>query len=205
MRSRTGAWPHHANRTSISAAIKIAVTFRTAPVFVLFMLATMKNIRKFAVLTTVMLCALCGPASANQDELRLVGRVFVSVDDKVVDLCLPHPDALVDTAELILRRSGVTVTESIAMATHILNLGALGWARRVDGIDTGTCDTALVVSLFRYSIAPEGHTAKISAYGTTLLQSGYAKPEMQAQLRHSVAEAVTELANEILKARQVGE
>ena len=168
------------------------------------MLAAMKNIRAFAALSTIVLCALCGPASANQDELRLVARVFVSVDDKVVDLCLPHPDALVDTAELILRRSGVTVTESIAMATHILNLGALGWTRRIEGIDTGTCDTALDINLFRYATAPEGHTAKISAYGTTTLQSGYVKSEMQAQLRHSVAEAVTELANEILKARQAG-
>lgn len=165
----------------------------------------MKQIQKFAALSMIVLCALGGPASANQDELRLVGSVFVDVDDKVVDLCLPHPKALVDTAELILRRSGIAVSESVAATTHILNFGALGWARRIDGVDTGTCDTALDISLFRYATAPEGHTVKISAYGTTMLQSGYVKPEMQAQLRHSVAEAVTELANEILKARQAGD
>ncbi len=179
-----------------------AVTFGAATAAFLATLPSMTHLRKLAALTTILLCALCGTASANQDELRLVGRVFVNVDDKVVDLCLPHPKALKDAAELILRRSGVGVSETLPTATHVLNLGALGWARRIDGVDTGTCDTALDVSLFRYAGAPEGHTAKITAYGTTMLQSGYSKPDMQAQLRDSVSEAVTELANEILKAHQ---
>ncbi len=179
-----------------------AVTFCTAVLEILDKFAAMKHIHTLVALSTVLLCALCGAASANQDELRLVSRVYVDVEDKVVDRCLPHPKALKDTAELILRRSGIAVSETLDAATHVLNVGALGWARRYEGVDSGLCDSALDVSLFRFATAPEGHTAKINAYGTTMLQSGYEKPAMQAQLRYSVSEAVTELANEILKSRQ---
>ena len=179
------------------------MTFSTAVAAVFDTLSGMTYLRKLVGLTTIWLCALCGTASANQDELRLVGSVFVNVEDKVVDGCLPHPKALKDTAELILRRSGIAVSDSLSSATSVLNLGALGWARRVEGVVTDTCDAALDVSLFRYAAAPEGHVAKITGYGSTLLQSGFAKPEMQAQLRNSVSEAVTEIANEILKTRQV--
>jgi len=180
------------------------VIFSTVALAFLATLAAMTHLHKLVALSTVLLCALCGTASANQDELRLVERVFVNVEDKVVDGCLPHPRALKDTAELILRRSGITVSDDVSASTNVLNLGALGWARRVEGVVTDTCDAALDVSLFRYVAAPEGHVAKISAYGSTLLQSGFAKPDMQAQLRNSVTEAVTEIANEILKARQSG-
>jgi hypothetical protein len=168
-------------------------------------MADMTQLHKLAALTTMLLWAPCGTALANQDEMRLVGTVFVNVEDKVTDGCLPQPKALKDAAELILRRSGVLVSDELSGATNVLNLGALGWARRIEGVVTDTCDAVLDVSLFRYANAPEGHVAKITAYGSTLLQSGFTKPDMQVQLRNSVSEAVTEIANEILKARQAGD
>ena len=64
----------------------------------------------------------------------------------------------------------------------------------------GKCHVSLGITLYRWALLAEGHTDRVTAYFSASVSTSR-KPEMQAQLRESVSEIVTDLANEILKAR----
>jgi hypothetical protein len=135
---------------------------------------------------------------AYQDffELRLVRDIYVFLEDGVSDGCLSNPNALKVEAELVLRRSGIVLSNPTETEHHGLEIRPLGYE-----LGTGACVVRLDVSLRRTSRAPEGHPVIIDAYKNGELLSSDTKPGMQEGLRAAVSEIVSDLANEILKAR----
>ena len=129
----------------------------------------------------------------SADELRLVRAISVGNWDLVKDGCLSNRNALQVEAELILRRSGMSMDVE---PQYWLVIEARGYADRA-----GSCVVVLRVNLYRFVEAPEGHLARINAYENGHLFSGVTKAEMQERLRTKVSEFVSDLANEILKAR----
>ncbi len=125
--------------------------------------------------------------------------IRVSIQDEVEDGCLSNPNTLKVEAELILRKSGFTVEDTPRQ--YELRILAQGWETKLSGGQaTGTCMATLNVDLERFALVPEGHVAKTVAYhhGGLLF---VVKAKMQAQLRTWVSQIVSDLANEILKAR----
>jgi hypothetical protein len=135
-------------------------------------------------------------AYQSEKELRLVRDISVFIEEEVTDGCLSNPDALKVEAELILRRSGVKVSNRGPFGeNYMLQINALGWEQN------GRCVTTLSLELWRFAKPPEGHSALIIAYDQSALLAGYGKTEMQDRLRNAVSEFVSDLANEILKAQ----
>jgi hypothetical protein len=130
----------------------------------------------------------------DEDELALVESVAVYVDDGVKDGCLPQPNVLKIEAELILRRSAVEVAPGAAAA--VIEIVVTG-AEHI----TNWCAVGLRVELYRHARQMEGHSALVVSYRDSGL-AGAPKSRMQAHLRERVSLYVTDLANEILKARQ---
>lgn len=134
-------------------------------------------------------------------QLRYVEEVFVFVHDAVEGGCLPRPNTLKVEAELILRRSGIKVLEEATQRSHTLQIGPIG------GPTTSyanACFGALQIKLFRAERLRDGTVGlvKASDWVSAHIQP---KPVFEQQLRETVNEAVTGLANEILKARQNAE
>ncbi|WP_119462927.1 hypothetical protein [Rhodospirillaceae bacterium SYSU D60014] len=153
------------------------------------------------------LLALNAPALAegsyqDGDELRLVRLIYVYVADKVKDGCLPRPESLKAEAELILRRSGIPLTQApqqvSAGAGYGLSITPLGYA--MGEPLNNLCVARLSVRLYRYAETPEGHYAYVLAYdqGAVMNQP---KPDLQSVLREGISTVVTDIANEILKAQ----
>lgn len=136
-----------------------------------------------------------GAGYLNEHELKLVREVRVHMYDQVADGCLPNPKALKVGAELILRRAGIAVADDIA--PYVLLLHPLGFEQA-----SGICAFRFDVELYRYTEVPEGHRALVSAFRDQFLGTHLTKSEMQNALRTLVTEMVSELANEIQKARQ---
>jgi hypothetical protein len=137
------------------------------------------------------------------DELRLVRSVLVYViEDQVTDGCLSNPNALKVEAELILRRSGISVTATDLDPHHYkLGIMPVGWERKREGGQSlGSCSVQMHLEMWRFAKVPEGHEALTTAYETAVLLVGN-KDGMQERLRTEVSEIVSNLANEILKAR----
>ena len=89
----------------------------------------------------------------NEAELRLVQNVSVQIGDEVRDGCLSNPNALKVEAELILRRSGISITEA---RDHALLITAIGWERKsTSGQGLGNCGARLDVELLRYLQVPD--------------------------------------------------
>ncbi len=141
-----------------------------------------------------------GGLGQNTEELRLVKGLKVQVVDAVKDDCLANPNALKVEAELIVRRSEITVLQSrqteVDPKRGLLTITATG----AELTPTG-CVVNLDVQLTRAINAPEGHIAVVEVYRRAELLYGYNKPQTQEALRSSVSEIVSDLANEILKAR----
>jgi hypothetical protein len=140
----------------------------------------------------------------NEAELRLVRAISVNIDDQVMDGCLSNPDALKVEAELVLRRSGISITETYLLIEqhYALTITPLGRElRRAGGESIGSCVAMLELTLWRVAQLLEGHPALITAYKNGILLTGYSKSNMQEELRTSVSEYVSDLANEILKAQ----
>ena len=129
----------------------------------------------------------------------MVRAVSVSVEDGVRDGCLSNPNALKVEAELIFRRSGISLSESAHYYLVIVIFG--GAQKTASGQDKGTCVATLTLELWRFAEVPEGHAALITAYRMSFLWVGQPKSGMQENLRTKVSEFVSDLANEILKAR----
>ena len=135
----------------------------------------------------------------DDDELRLVRAVLVVIEDDVRDGCHSNPNALKVEAELILRRSGISLSES---AHYRLSIAPFGGAlKSAGGQSMGGCVATLRLELGRFAQVPEGHAALIIAYRDEVLWTGHTKSAMREALRTSVSELVSEIANEILKAR----
>ena len=136
----------------------------------------------------------------NASQLEKVKAVEVSVIDGVKDGCLPNPRVLKTEAELILRRSGIEV--EAGLTSHTLQISATGFELKRGSTRTpvGTCVAALEVMVFRWEglFDQSAGTVIASSYTNVLVGD---KETFQNDLRNSVNEEVTAVANEILKAR----
>ena len=144
-----------------------------------------------------------GTSSQNADELRLVRSISVYIEDHVRDGCLSNPNALKVEAELILRRSEISIAEHDPPGQRYqLVIAPYGGGSKTEGGQgLGHCLVALRVELWRWARVPEGHAALVIAYRKSFLLTGYTKSRMQGELRTTVSEIISDLANEILKAR----
>ena len=136
----------------------------------------------------------------SEDQLPYVEEVVVSVADDVRDGCLPQPTTLKTEAELILRRSGIKVLDEETPRSHKLLINPIGQLTS-NGI---SCFGGQMIQIFRWEKLFNGTAGLVlSSNRTTTLvgpKSGFGQ-----YLREDVNEAVSELANEILKARQNAE
>jgi hypothetical protein len=147
----------------------------------------------------IALVFLATPAiGQNIGQLGKVTAINVVVNDGVKDGCLPRPHTLRNDAELILRRSGITVVESGDVSTipkHTLRIDAVGFAI------IGGCTTSLTILLSRYEKLDDGSVGEVYAARTSSIFAG-PHDRMTLQLREAVNETVSNLADKILKARQ---
>ena len=132
----------------------------------------------------------------DEDQLSKVEKIFVVVEDDVIDGCLPSPKVLKVEAELILRRSGITVTdEGSDHPAYTLEITPNGFTPS----SALNCTANIEVQLFRFEDLSDKTLALVVAEHASIFigpKSGF-----QNQLRTFVNQAVTTLANEILKAR----
>ena len=97
----------------------------------------MKRVALIIALAAFSTSAIAEGSYQDANELRLVRAVSVYVEDLVSDGCLSNPNALKVEAELILRRSGISISESDSLSGHYqLVISPFGRAqlRLVDGI-----------------------------------------------------------------------
>ena len=159
----------------------------------------MKHFVLVIALATFSTSAFAEGAYQDENELRLVRAVSAFVHDQVIDGCLSNPNALKVEAELILRRSGIRLSKSDPY--YRLQISPIGKElKSKSGQGLGSCVVAMQFKLWRVAQVPEGHPALIIAYENGVFLVG-SKSEMQEDLRTSVSEFVSDLANEILKAQ----
>jgi hypothetical protein len=152
-------------------------------------------------LIVALLMVLVRPASdaraqyfTEEEQLAKVVEIKVAVADHVKDGCLPRPGILKSEAELILRRSGFQVDDDAVRDT--LLLAPLG----SEIPSTGNCVVALEINMVRYELLSDESYGLVLSFARTSLHWG-PKAGLQEQLRNAVNQLVTELANEIFKAR----
>lgn len=136
------------------------------------------------------------PASAqffSKPQLAKVTEVYVFVGDDVTDGCLPQPNALKIEAELVLRRSGIKITEN-EFAGTTYSISPVGFAIK------GGCAAGLHFQLYKFDRLKDGTAGLVEASSVVNLLVG-PKSGFQQQLREAVSENITALANQILKAR----
>ncbi len=132
-------------------------------------------------------------------QLKKVEVVEVEIGDSVMGGCLPRPAVLKTEAELILRRSGIKV--AAGLNSHTLEITAIGYElQRANKTPTGTCVASLTSLLWRGEFLSDQSYGLVFASKSTSILTG-PKEGFQNQLRDVVNELVTDLANEILKAR----
>lgn len=130
-------------------------------------------------------------------RLAKVVAINVIVEDLVKDGCLPRPDALKSEAELILRRSGIQVLDDAQRDRETLVLSPLG---NVLSGGSDICVVTLEVNLVRYEYLSDESSGLVMRFASTGLNWG-PKAGSQERLRTVVNKIVTDLTNEILKAR----
>ena len=162
----------------------------------------MKRVALIIALAAFSTSAIAEGSYQDANELRLVRAVSVYVEDLVSDGCLSNPNALKVEAELILRRSGISVTATDVGPHHYqLGIMPVGSERKLEGGQSlGSCSVTMHLEMWRFAKVPEGHEALITAYEADVILIGN-KAGMQERLRTEVSETVSDLANEILKAR----
>ena len=128
-------------------------------------------------------------------QLAKVEMISVSIDDKVKNGCLPSPNVLKVEAELILRRSGITVTDD--GNAYKLLIGPFGDTFGDLSICVGNIDIILG-RRERLTDETSGFVIAASLDWSTVV---WPKTDFQNQLRKAVNQQVNALANEILKAR----
>jgi len=147
------------------------------------------------------------PASAQLIDsvlLRGVSSIFVDPSLSVVRAaheCVDE-DMLRASAELILRRSGITVTGPGDPQAHVFEIAVTGVPPTRDGYG---CAVAYTFELWRReplrSRAATGIVVSFVRSGIVVRGSPY---DMREELRQLTNRHTTTLANEILKARQPG-
>ena len=141
-------------------------------------------------------------ARADYDarQLAKVKAVEVLITDKVIDGCLPRPSILKTEAELVLRRSGIEV--EAGLASHLLTISVVGFelTRGSGGTPVGACVGHFELLVLKFEKLLDRSISMVLA-GTDGAMLAGPKDVFQNQLRNAVNEKVTELANEILKAR----
>ena len=161
----------------------------------------MKLDKTATALIVALLMVLVRPASdaraqsfTEGEQLAKVVEIKVAVADHVKDGCLPRPGILKAEAEHILRRSGFQVDDDASRDTLLLTpLGS-------EIPSTGTCAVTLEINMVRYELLSDESYGLVLSFARTSLHWG-PKAGLQEQLRSAVNQLVTELANEILKAR----
>lgn len=148
----------------------------------------------------VALVLLATPAAGQTiffaDQLRKVRAVYVFIGQSGEDRCLPQPHLLKVEAELVLRRSGITVLVKDDGAPHRLWIGVTGRE-----LPSGGCAATLDCQLYRFEYLNDRSMGRVQAFAAGELRID-PKVGFQQHLRETVNEIVTELANEIVKARQ---
>lgn len=164
----------------------------------------MKNVLSaIAILASLFLPEEAQAQFYSHDQLDKVEEIFVLVEGNVVGDCLSSPNVLKVEAEIVLRRSGITVTGDKFGGPHILRIVPTG-----DAVPTGggasnfpdRCIGRIDVDLTRFEILNDQTVGLVLAaqYGSVLIGSKFS---FQKQLQNTVNLAATVFANEILKVR----
>lgn len=154
-------------------------------------------------------CLIAAPAGAqNPDLLAHFERdtpVQVTFIDNVSDGCLPRPKAIETVMELGLQRAGLRPTKDESFWT--LQVTAGGYETTYEGgAGTGDCVVTIAPMFYWYwPLDPRGPKEElwlsVPVISWTGILSG-PKSQMQEAVRNAVAEAVDDMANEILKATE---
>ena len=145
--------------------------------------------------TLAILLAFANPAAAqfvDNEQLLKVKALEVKVADNVIDGCLSEPNSVKIEAEVVLRRSGIRVTDTDR--SHYLYITALGYEI------SGGCAVSWGIEVWIGEPLQDGTVGLVKAYDYGGMLTGH-KSSLQQRLRAQVNETVTHLANEILKAR----
>ncbi len=127
-------------------------------------------------------------------QLAKVEQIKVIVEDGASDDgCLPSPNVLKVEAELILRRSGIDVTDESDRTAHALYISPVGFMIRPDSF--GASNGKIQVELRRYE------TFRGQGEGLVLYFLNEDDWVVRKDIRTVVNKMTTTLANEILKAR----
>ena len=132
-----------------------------------------------------------------EEQLRKVEQIHVGVADSVKGGCLPSQNVLKVEAELILRRSGITVTDSVSFPAYILHIQPTG--DELTGKILG-CVGSIRIDLWRFELLGDQTDGEVRVAQDDAVFWG-PKAGFQEQLRTFVNTATTALANKILKAR----
>lgn len=156
-------------------------------------------------LAAIVLVITAEPAGAqhvSEEQLTKVKALKIVVYDDTSGGCAPDPDVLKTEAELILRRSGIKVTESLsAHPIHAMNIHANGYpVSHGLSVRSLSCVVRLDVKVWKNERLMDGTFGVVTAYENGRVLT-YPKDGMPQFLRLVVNEQVTHLANEILKAR----
>ena len=128
-------------------------------------------------------------------QLSKVLAIQVSVYDSVdADDCLSNPNTLQTEAELVLRRSGITVADRLD--SHSLAISIFGYQTPSD-----LCIVSYRVQLWKSELLYDNTLGIVESFLRAGVMSG-PHSDMQDRLRSRINEYATELANEVLKARQ---
>lgn len=153
----------------------------------------MKSLALLTALVAFSTSAFAEGSYQDVNELKAVKAVVVVFTNQVTDGCLGNSAVLKLGAELILRKSGISVVP-VESAAHELKIQARGFRYEQQ------CTAVVTVDLFRFVHLPEGYFGRVTSYDNVDLLA-YPESEMQERLYNSVSEIISDLANEILKAQ----
>ena len=148
-----------------------------------------------ATIITIGLCFAATAASARYFSLFQVQKIEalkVEVEGELRHGCLDNPDVLKTEAELVLRRSGIKVVED--NFSHYLKIHVIGYRHL-------GCSAYIGLKVYNFEYLADGTLGLVEATSLQRLHSG---PQgfFPQQLRGQVNSMASQLANEILKARQ---
>lgn len=128
-------------------------------------------------------------------QLSKVSAIQVYVEDSVdADDCVSNPDTLQIEAELVLRRSGIAVTDGLD--SHSFSISIVGYQT-----ESSLCVVSYRVQLWKSEVLHDTTIGIVESFLRSGVMTG-PHSNMQDRLRSQVNEYTTALANEILKARE---
>lgn len=160
----------------------------------------------------VVIAGLAMPSAAeptrDEVELRRVENVTVEIqiESDLPERCVGSPAALKDLAQLILTTSRIPVLQDGADASHLVTWNFRAPEADPDGEATaGPCVTIGELGVTPQSGDEDGATAKIVAFESSFEAVGRTRKQVSEKIRRSVSRGTTELAREILKAKESAE